>query len=219
MVDLADAAVVAILTRAPSSGGKSRLFQSLGCPPDAALAAALLADTAEAVAAPGIRRVAFAEPPGACDEVRALIPDVDVLPQQGTTLGERMAAAFRIAFDRGARAVALVGSDLPDLPTQVVTEAFAALTRDPSSVVLGPAADGGYYLVGATMVPPLFDGIEWGTASVLEQTTALARRRGVRLHLLPVVSDVDTKDDLFRVKAPRTREWVNKLNSCSPTGK
>jgi glycosyltransferase A (GT-A) superfamily protein (DUF2064 family) len=71
--------------------------------------------------------------------------------------------------------------------------------------VLGPAGDGGYYLVAAASVPPLFDGIEWGGASVLAQTQALARRAGLRVHLLDPLADVDTVADLRAVDAASTR--------------
>jgi rSAM/selenodomain-associated transferase 1 len=208
MVDLAGAAVVAILTRAPSSGGKSRLFSALGRAPDPALLTALLLDTIDAAAAPGITRVVIVDPPQACDEVQALVPGISVLPQAGGTLGARMRAAMQTLFDCGARAVALIGSDLPDLQRRMVAETFAALELDRTALVLGPAEDGGYYLVAATRVPQVFDGIEWSTDRVLSQTLARAEQCGVRVHLLEPLSDVDTTANLSRVAAPRTREWV-----------
>jgi rSAM/selenodomain-associated transferase 1 len=208
MVDLAGAAVVAILTRAPASGGKSRLFRALGRDPDPALLAALLLDTIDAAAAPGITRVIVVEPPEACEDVQALVPGITVLPQRGGTLGARMRAAMQTLFDCGARAVALIGSDLPDLQRRMVTETFAALELDRTALVLGPADDGGYYLVAATTLPDVFDGIEWGGERVLVQTIAQAEQRGVRVHLLEPLSDVDTVANLSRVAAPRTRQWV-----------
>ena len=208
MVDLAGARVVAILTRAPSTGGKSRLFGELRRPPDPALLTALLLDTLDGVAAAGVTRLIAVEPAEACDEVRALVPDVEVIAQQTGTLGERMASVMGATLARGASAVAVVGSDLPDLPPPVVTEAFRALEQDPEAVVIGPATDGGYYLIAATRVPPVFDRIEWGTSEVLERTLAEAHRRGLRVHLLPVRPDVDEVAELVRVVAPRTRAWV-----------
>lgn len=208
MVDLAGAAVIAILTRAPSSGGKSRLFSALGREPDPALLAALLLDTIDAAAVPGTTRVIVVDPPEAGEEVQALVPGLTVLPQGGGTLGARMRAAMETLFDRGARAVALIGSDLPDLQRRMVTEAFAALELDRTALVLGPADDGGYYLVAATTLPDVFDGIEWGSERVLVQTIAQAEQRGVRVHLLEPLSDVDTVTNLSRVAAPRTRQWV-----------
>ena len=208
MVDLADAAVAAILTRAPSSGGKSRLFTALGRAPDPALLAALLLDTCDAVRASAAAIVVAVEPADAAAEVGALLGGVEVTGQPAGGLGVRMASVMRTIFSRGARAVAIVGSDLPDLPPPRVGEAFAALDRDPAALVLGPAADGGYYLVAATRVPPVFDGIEWGTAGVLQATVAAAARQGLRVHLLEPVADVDAPADLRRVTATRTRAWV-----------
>jgi rSAM/selenodomain-associated transferase 1 len=208
MVDLAGAGVVAILTRAPSAGGKSRLFRALGLPPDPALLAALLLDTVAAVRASGTPCIIAVEPPHSCAEVRALVPGLEVVPQSSGALGGRMAAVMRMALDRGAAACAIVGSDLPDLVPGVLTDAFAALQAQPLSVVLGPAADGGYYLIAATGVPDLFDGIEWGTPRVLAQTLAAARQRGVETHLLAPMEDVDGVGELRRVVAPRTRAWV-----------
>jgi glycosyltransferase A (GT-A) superfamily protein (DUF2064 family) len=131
VVDLAGAAVVTLLTRAPSAGGKSRLFRAIGRAPDPALLRALLLDTLDAVAAAGVPRLIAVEPPAACGEVRALAPAVDVFPQIDGTLGARMAAAMSAAFARGASAVALIGSDLPDIQPRVITDAFAALDRVP----------------------------------------------------------------------------------------
>jgi rSAM/selenodomain-associated transferase 1 len=208
MVDLAGARVVAILTRAPSAGGKSRLFAALGRPPDPTLLTALLLDTIDAVAVTGVTRLVAVEPPAACDEVRALVPGIEVVAQSAGTLGERMAAVMNTVLRRGARAVAIVGSDIPDLPPHVVIEAFSTLERDPEAVVIGPATDGGYYLVAATTVPPVLEGIDWGTDQVLSQTVGRATERGVSIQLLSEWRDVDEVADLARVESPRTRAWV-----------
>lgn len=208
MVDLAGARVVAILTRAPSAGGKSRLFTALGRPVDPALLRALLLDTLEGADAPGVARAIAVEPLQACGEVQRLAPGLEVVPQSPGTLGTRMASAMRHFFDRGAAAVALVGSDLPDLQTRVIADAFAALDAEPSALVLGPAGDGGYYLIGSTTVPPVFDGIAWGSARVLEQTRAAAERAGWPVHLLEPMNDVDTPSELVRVARGRTAAWV-----------
>lgn len=207
MVDLADASVVAILTRAPSAPGKSRLFAAIGCPPDPSLTTALLLDTLDAATIPGTRRVIAVEPAAACDEVRALAPGVEVMPQADGTLGDRMAAAMGRLLGRGARAVALVGSDLPDLPPQAIASAFARLQQDPAALVLGPAHDGGYYLIAATCVPPVFAGVEWGGRRVLDQTLELARQAGIAVHLLDSATDVDDISTLAAVQARRTSAW------------
>jgi rSAM/selenodomain-associated transferase 1 len=208
MVGMAGASVAAILTRAPAAGGKSRLFRALGRPADPALLEALLLDTLDGAYAPGISRVVAVEPAAACDQVRAIVPaDVEVLPQASGTLGDRMAALMRNLFDRGARAVALLGSDLPDLQPKVVATAFDLLAREPDVLVLGPASDGGYYLIAATAVPPVFEGMEWGSDRVMSDTLAAARARNIRIRRLDGMRDVDTPADLDAVIAPRTAAW------------
>jgi hypothetical protein len=217
MVDVAGARVLAILTRAPSSRGKSRLFAALGCTPDPALLSALLLDTLDAAAVSGVKRVIAVTPAAACDEVSAIVPpDVIVIPQADGDLGARMQAAFGSLLNRGATAVAIIGSDLPDIDRGLVGAAFDTLAHDPDSLVVGPAADGGYYLIAATRVPPVFDGIEWGSARVLEQTVAAAIGAGLRVSLLDVARDVDTPADLRRVAtgntAARTAAWMTRMD-------
>jgi rSAM/selenodomain-associated transferase 1 len=207
VVDLAGARVVAILSRAPSAGGKSRLFAALGRPSDPSLLAALLLDTIDAVAASPFPVVLAIEPAAACADVRRLTGAV-VLAQESGTLGERMRGVMDTCFRCGAAAVALVGSDLPDLDPRVLSDAFAHLDAAPSALVLGPALDGGYYLIAATRVPDVFAGIDWGTPRVLEQTRQAAARAGMAVQCLDAAADVDRPEDLRRVRARRTRSWV-----------
>lgn len=217
MVDLAGARVLAVLTRAPSSGGKTRLFASLGVPPDPRLLAALLLDTIDGAAAAGVPLVIAVTPASARDEVRALLHastagDADVIAQPDGDLGERMRATMARLFERGASAVALIGSDLPDIGAAPIGAAFDALAAEPDAVILGPAGDGGYYLVAATRVPDVFDRIEWSTPRVLEQTMRLAADRGLQIRLAAPLGDVDSAEDLQRVaasgRAPRTAAWI-----------
>jgi rSAM/selenodomain-associated transferase 1 len=215
MVDLAKARVIAVLTRAPSAGGKTRLFAALDRPADPALLEALLLDTLDGVAVPDAVRIAAVEPGRSSDEVRRLLPpDVGVMPQADGSLGERMRAVMAQLFRRGARAVVLVGSDLPELEPDLVRQALALIDDDPDRLVLGPATDGGYYLIGSGGVPDVFDGITWGSAMVLRETMAAAAERGVRVHLLQPLSDIDTPADLDRLAArpmrrgSRTADWV-----------
>jgi rSAM/selenodomain-associated transferase 1 len=210
MVGESGPVVVAVLTRAPSRGGKSRLFADLGRPPDASLLSALLLDTLDGASLAGTTRVVAVEPAEACAEVGALVSgDVRVMEQATGTLGERMRETLRTLFAEGAAAIVLIGSDLPDITPDPIARAVSQLARDPGSLVLGPAADGGYYLIAATRVPEVFDGIEWGSPRVLEQTRAAAAARSLQVHLLDPVRDVDTKEDLLAVAAARTREWVD----------
>lgn len=215
MVDVSGAHVVAILTRAPSSGGKSRLFRALGCPPDSRLLTAMLLDTVDGAAAQAVTRLVSVTPASACDEVAALLPQgVGVVAQAEGTLGERMQEAFASLLNAGARAVALIGSDLPEIRPAMVTSAFDVLEREPGALVLGPADDGGYYLIASTRVPMVFEGIVWGTGNVLAQTMAAAIASGQAVVNIDALGDVDTPDDLQRVIRERgnsrTAAWTQK---------
>lgn len=118
-----------------------------------------------------------------------------LLTQTGETLGERMASALRQALDSGATRAVLIGTDVPTLPCTMIRDAFRFLRH--ADVVLGPACDGGYYLVGVSRrVPPIFDKIPWGRSTVLESTLMLANRLGLRCRLLPFWYDVDTLPSL-----------------------
>lgn len=213
MVDMADAPVVAVLTRAPSSGGKSRLFAALGRPPDPDLLGAMLLDTLAGAATPGVRCVVAVTPASACGEVRALVGDVEVIAQAEGDLGERMRATMTALFDRGARSVALIGSDLPHITNTPIAAALELAAQDRDALILGPGADGGYYLIAAQRVPDVFSGIEWGSARVLAQTERAAAAHGFRVHHVDMLADVDTPDDLRCAassgRAVRTAAWVD----------
>jgi rSAM/selenodomain-associated transferase 1 len=115
-------------------------------------------------------------------------------PQSEGDLGRRLAAFFTDQFRTGAESVVVLGSDSPTVPPAFVAQAFHELQR--ADVVLGPATDGGYYLIGcARGLPPLFDGIPWGSSCVLRDTIRRLAESACRLALLPPWYDVDTLDD------------------------
>ncbi len=129
----------------------------------------------------------------------------EVEEQQGTHLGERMGNALRRALERGAERVVLIGTDLADLEPTDLDQAFRRLEND--RVVLGPAHDGGFYLVGLRrFVQGPFQPVEWGTSSVFERTAGAFRSAGYRVECLPSRRDVDVPEDLVWVKGdPLTR--------------
>lgn len=121
--------------------------------------------------------------------------DLSYRPQVGSDLGVRLSRAFRKAFDPGMRKVVIIGTDCPGLNVELIQKSFDALKR--ADVVLGPALDGGYYLVGLRRpIPELFVGVSWGTGQVLEQTRLILHRLQISLELLPPLSDVDRPEDL-----------------------
>ena len=113
--------------------------------------------------------------------------------QEGHTLGERMCNAFETAFSHYRRVV-IIGSDCPGLSSTLIEQAFEQLREAP--MVLGPARDGGYYLLGLQAhTPSLFEDIAWSTPSVLEQTMEKAAQIGLNPVLLPICADIDTEED------------------------
>jgi uncharacterized protein len=116
-------------------------------------------------------------------------------PQGRGSLGARMKRAFDQAFRSGFTRVILIGSDIPGLNAEILQEAFFALSVH--DLVLGPARDGGYYLIGMThCLPFLFEGIPWGGSMVLEKTLNLARQSELKIHLLEKLDDIDRPADL-----------------------
>jgi rSAM/selenodomain-associated transferase 1 len=175
---------------------KTRLAAELG--PDAAAELyRLLADETLRRTSPGpgdYERLLFFTPENARSELERWHAGVWIA-QRGSSLGERLEAAFDDAFRRRARRVAIVGSDIPGLSREHVSDALHAL--DDHDVVIGPAHDGGYYLVAlAAPAPPLFRGIPWSTRSVLTATVERAATLGLGVRLLEALPDVDTLEDV-----------------------
>ncbi|QSJ20674.1 TIGR04282 family arsenosugar biosynthesis glycosyltransferase [Nostoc sp. UHCC 0702] len=110
-------------------------------------------------------------------------------------LGSRMARSLRNAFQSGIEQVIIIGTDCPGVNSQILTQAFEQLhTFD---LVLGPAIDGGYYLIGLRrLIPELFANIDWGTSQVLQQTVDIAKELNISLVYLPALADVDLPEDL-----------------------
>ena len=122
----------------------------------------------------------------------------DYLPQEGKDLGERMKNSFIKAFSMEYERAILIGSDIPDLPRFLITDAFRALETNDGTI--GPARDGGYYLIGfrrETFVREVFDKIRWGGETVLRNTLNRLQKSAYRVHLLPPWSDVDTIADVM----------------------
>jgi rSAM/selenodomain-associated transferase 2/rSAM/selenodomain-associated transferase 1 len=125
-------------------------------------------------------------------------------PQIGKDLGARLKMAFRDQFRSGMKRVIAVATDVPDLSAADIEEAVAALKG--ADLVIGPSADGGYYLIGMTEFhPSLFDSISWSTEIVYEQTLAAAGKLRLKVHSLRRLDDIDTEGDL--------RRWESKLQA------
>jgi rSAM/selenodomain-associated transferase 1 len=115
--------------------------------------------------------------------------------QHGADLGERMQYAIQSGLDAGYAKVCIIGTDVPDVSTDILRDAFAAL--DTNDVVFGPAYDGGYYLIGMIrMVAKLFSGIPWSTTSVLHQSIKTLSELHIAYATVATLTDVDTLEDL-----------------------
>jgi uncharacterized protein len=115
--------------------------------------------------------------------------------QQGNDLGERMMHAFLEVFNQGSSTAVIIGTDCPELGETIIQSAFEQLTGN--DVVIGPAADGGYYLLGMkSLHPQLFEKIAWSTSAVLETTMNRCRLLRLSYALLPLLHDVDEEEDL-----------------------
>jgi uncharacterized protein len=121
--------------------------------------------------------------------------DLSYQPQSNGDLGARMANAFEFAFADQCNRVVTIGTDCPDLDASKLAQAFEALYQH--DLVLGPATDGGYYLIGLRrFVPELFVGVAWGTDTVFEQTMSIAQTLDLAVTCLGPLTDVDRPDDL-----------------------
>jgi rSAM/selenodomain-associated transferase 1 len=210
----ANAEILAVFARAPELGRvKTRL-----CPPFTADEAvrfhrALVEDTLEHVGRldrPGLSRLLLLSRPLARATDLEVPRGWTVGIQSPGDLGAKLSDFFGGAFRREARRVVVIGGDSPTLPLEILDEAFERLAR--VDVALGPASDGGYYLIGARLyLPEIFGGISWGTDAVLRQTREALERIGRPYHVLVPWYDVDRPDDLDRL-----REEVGYLRRAHP---
>ena len=192
-----DKKLLILFTRFPEAGrSKTRLIPALGAAGAASLQRQLTENTLRQAQAVRDRlglalEIHFA---GGDEEAMAQWLGAHAFRRQGAgSLGDRMQRAFARAFADGMEQVVLIGSDCPGLGAGILEQAFLAL--DDSDLVLGPALDGGYYLIGLNAARPfLFDGIAWGTAAVLQQTLAKAKALHIT-HLAPL-HDIDRPQDL-----------------------
>ncbi|MEJ2757428.1 MAG: TIGR04282 family arsenosugar biosynthesis glycosyltransferase [Anaerolineales bacterium] len=160
-------------------------------------------------------------PENAGEYFRQLAPDMELTPQQGATLGDRLDNLLRSALNNGSERVVVFNSDSPTLPAAYLSQAFEELAD--VDVVLGPTKDGGYYLIG--MKQPhshLLKQVQMSTPLVLKDTLALAKSSGLTVSLLPTWYDVDTINDLNLLNddlahkqingTAATRRWLSQMD-------
>jgi rSAM/selenodomain-associated transferase 1 len=195
--------VLLLFAKAPRAGlCKTRLVLPpiIDAESVARLADAFLRDTVRAIG--GLARTQHQisyTPADAAPYFEALDPTARLACQVDGPFGQRIAGAFDAAFAAGAQRVVLVGADTPHLESKRMERAFAAL--EDHEIVLGPCADGGYYLLGMRRpCPRLFEDIEWSTARVRGQTLERAAEAGLSVCELEVEFDVDEPADLLRLQ-------------------
>lgn len=135
--------------------------------------------------------------------------------QKGISLGERMKNAFKTAFDLQYKKVVLIGSDIPNLTEQIIVDAFQTLNL--VDVVIGPAKDGGYYLIGLKNIhSELFQGVHWSTKEVLNQTIRIAHESNLSIKKMPVLSDLDTIEDLDELEEKEQSQFKEIIRRENP---
>lgn len=194
---------VVVMAKAPRAGTvKTRLAPAFGHQRCGELQAVLTTTVTTAAVGAAERTYLAYAPADARAEVATLVPPAtDLIPQRGRHLGERMSAAAEDAFAAGAGRVVIVGTDTPTLTRHVLSAAFAAL--DHTDAVIGPALDGGYYLIGMRHAASQLLSIDpqlWGGPAVLTATLAHARAAGLQVRLLPSARDLDDIDDAHALR-------------------
>jgi rSAM/selenodomain-associated transferase 1 len=202
---VSDRALIVFVKHPEPGSVKTRLAAALGSETAAALYRVLAEEVLKATVPRSgeYETLVFFDPPGAAEAMRAWLPGLRLRPQCAGDLGARMSAAFARAFERGGRRVAIIGTDVPAVTRQTVVDALAAL--DEADAVVGPAEDGGYYLLALRAPgPDLFEGVAWSTPAVVEQTLARAATAGLRVRQLRPLRDIDTLEDV-QAEWPRIR--------------
>ena len=196
-------AAIGIICKAPQSGrSKTRLAAAVGAVAASELSACFLRDVASAIEAVpgvlGIRGYGVYAPAGAEHIMRQLLPaGFGLLLQAGDDLGYVLSGAARALLLAGHDCVLLVNGDSPTLPARLLVQAIEALREPGDRMVLGPASDGGYYLIGLKHPHrQLFTNIAWGTDTVARSTCERAAEIGLATTLLPEWYDVDDIETL-----------------------
>ncbi|MDH4231490.1 MAG: TIGR04282 family arsenosugar biosynthesis glycosyltransferase [Nitrospirota bacterium] len=197
-----DKNLLGLFAKFPEPGKvKTRLARDIG--PDAAaracreIAEYVLQRTSPADS--GYRRIIFFAPQAMRQRFSEWMPGEVLMAQRGGDVGERMDNALKDLFGRGAEKAVVVGSDIPGLHRGIIGKAFQEL--DDCDVVIGPAMDGGYYLIGMKFPhPEIFRNITWGTEKVFEETVTSIEKTGLTHCLVTTLFDVDDLDDLVRAE-------------------
>ncbi|BAW95377.1 hypothetical protein NIES970_02820 [[Synechococcus] sp. NIES-970] len=186
-----------IFTRYPVPGQtKTRLIPALGAAGAADLQRQLTEHTLNTVQTLGDLDISIYFSGGNVEQMQTWLGDQwHYQAQQGKDLGDRLIHAFQASEDQGHTKTVVIGIDCPGITREILTAAFDKL--DSAAVVLGPAVDGGYYLIGLHQnIAALFTDMPWGTATVFQETQTRCQRLDLSLALLPMLQDIDYPEDL-----------------------
>ena len=191
--------ILIIFVKYPDPGKvKTRIARELGAEKAADIYSLIAGSVIENVSGSDkYRTVFFFDPPEMENGIRQWLgrDDVTYEPQSGNTIGERMSDAFERVFSGGAEKAVLIGTDVPEITGETVNRAFRLLEFE--DAVIGPAEDGGYYLLGLKKPEPLlFDDIEWGSDSVYKRTVERIEKLDLSYKPLDTLRDVDTAEDV-----------------------
>jgi uncharacterized protein len=195
-----------ILVKAPRPGAvKTRIAEVIGAQPACDAYISLVNVLIEQLRALSNVHLRYA-PDDALPEIsRWLQPAWTSAPQGHGDLGHRLSVAIREAFEGGAQRVVIIGSDAPDITCQDIQSAWSALKSH--DLVIGPAEDGGYWLIGLRAEQPtLFENISWSSNVVFQQTFARAQSANLSIDLLRKLPDIDTVDDLRRFESRAAKQ-------------
>lgn len=172
---------------------KTRLGASIGHPAAVKVYKKLLAKTREAALAVACdRHLYYGDYINTEDEWKS--KNFEKFLQVQGNLGDRMRQAFKHGFESGYKKVMIIGSDCPEMNAGVIKDAFEALEN--KDVAIGPALDGGYYMLGMRAYVELFESMVWSTETVFNDTKAKLKKQNASLAIMPSMSDLDTIEDL-----------------------
>ena len=203
-----------VMLKVPIAGQvKTRLAAKIGKKDATKLYRCFIHDTFSGISLlKNIDIIAAYAPQNLISRVKRLVPlGVVVIPQKGRDLGERIQNVFSHLFSIGYKKIAIIGADSPDLPTEYIEKSFLLL-KGKTRLVIGPAEDGGYYLIAmSSEQKEIFKDIPWGTGTVFKETIEKAKRAGLKSAVLPQWYDVDEINTLKKLR--------DNLRSASPATK
>lgn len=202
-------AVIVFLKNLTLGKVKTRLAATVGDQKALEIYGQLVAHTLKQVSQSGQKALLYFS-----DDLHSDLPQFDqqysLRLQEGSDLGERMSNAFKDVFETSARKVLIIGTDCPGLDASIIKEAFDAL--DGHDIVIGPATDGGYYLLGMRNFQGfIFEDIPWSTSKVLELTLEKCARHSLTYCLLKELSDIDDENDLNNWNSMQLDDQIGEL--------